>query len=392
MINGRLEKIDEWRWFGQSSFVRDAESKTLCDRTLARDNIHWRWADRWRDEYEIGMAAGFSEPAWQELGQVFLNVGPLVLREAKFDFDNSGSLDAVFAVSVEDKGASYQWYMVAVPDEVDLLRQKLLGILANAQPLDALAALAKDLQFPVRDRRWSTFNGGLFAHDDGSEPSLKSRLYDTSNTESYEGWYTKSRVVRFAEKTYFFVSSVGNTIGPSVAIFRPRPDGGMSLVCSHKAIPSYTRRDIQSLDQAYACPVDLQQRRVPWQGDKTDVQTAILDLPEWGGSRPVTQWSGSVGPELRTRLSIGSVDATEADTAGDWPMSSVDENYQDTVELLLTEAGPYVEATSWIATDPGDDRQVSRLFYRIVGDKLILVCGETDVAVAPPGYAQGGEK
>jgi hypothetical protein len=73
-------------------------------------------------------------------------------------------------------------------------------------------------------------------------------------------------------------------------------------------------------------------------------------------------------------------------------MSSVDEDHQDTVELLLTEAGPYVEATSWIAAHPTDDRQVSSLFYRIVGDTLSLVCKETEVVVAPPGYAQGGEK
>jgi hypothetical protein len=396
MINARLDQIEEWRWsLGRNRILlRAPEAARLCERALARGNIRWRWTDRWRDSYEIGIAPGFSEPAWQRLGEADGYPGSLVIQMAVFDFDNSGAPSTVFSISAEEKRIAYQWVIVTAADEADSLQRRLQSILKSNDAAESLFALAVDLQFPLSDRARSMSYSRpyrLFVREDGRGPTLKSRLYAVSNNETYDGSRTRSRVVLFEGKSYVLAGSVGNTGGASVAVFRPRGDDGMTLICSHQAIPSQTERQIGIIDKAYACPVGLQERRVPWRDDG-DTRSAVLDLPEWGGRRPVVQWSGGVGPELRTRLAIGGVGAPEVDISDDWLMSRVDEDHQDSVALLLTEAGAYVEAASWIATDPTDDRPTESLYYRIVGDSVIPVCKVTEMPVAPPGYALAAQE
>lgn len=385
---GRLEEIARWPRRGKSIVVEPSPvNNRACDAALQRDQIAWQWMSRYKDNYKAVSQVLADEPAWMEIA----HTGAISIRKATFNFIGGGEPEEVFSLSVSVPGTPYDRYIVATSAEAAMIEQQL-GTIRRIDD-DALYQLATSLRYPVGAWASYTANQSVFERKNKKAPTLESSLYDTSNSEVYQSWYTRSRVAIFEDQVFLIASSVNNH-EPSVALFRPAEGGRLELVCFHNAIPSAERPTIQVLTDQYACPAGLQQKPIAWNVDSNGAQQAAVDLSEWGGQRWVVQRSWASHQYSSQWIDVSAVGATLPPDENSWePISGITSEDGDTIQLILTEAGPYITSTSWIPAGDEDDRPVKTTYYRIHDNRLKAVCERTMTLVTPPGYAiEGGAK
>jgi hypothetical protein len=378
----RLRVIDGWKKLGKSVVSEETpEASEVCKAALNRGQIAWQWRSRGHDNYTILVPRAFQSPKWAEIS----GFEGFAIAKASIDFLGDGPSQTVFNLRAAAPGTQFSWYIVAVPEEEAEIERRLLEVRRIDD--EALSALAVALRYPAENWSSGTWNQKIFEPAKDRRPMLRSSLYDTSNTDTYRGWYTDSKVATFAGKTYLLTSSVNNS-GHSTAIFRPREGGDMKLLCFHDAVPSGLRPIVKSLDASYPCPAGLPEAPIAWKPNGDSGRAAAIDLAEWGGRRWIVEQSVAPRAFSYTWLNVGAVGAAGPPAENAWPAAELirDED-SDTIRLSLTQAGPYLVSTSWIPLDDSDSRPVVSRYYRIHNSQLSAVCEETMTIVPPPGYA-----
>lgn len=167
-----------------------------------------------------------------------------------------------------------------------------------------------------------------------------------------------------------------------------------SLSVSTPSMAAHKDKIVTRYDTTLPCPVNAKETPIKWDKQKNGDQTAIVDLDDWGGKRPVKQVFKVAGT---TRLAyrktyVGPVNADHADENNiwepldpPWDPEAFDKlgsytgphNVQssDGFWLLLTDQGPYVVESNYI---PGaGDHPLGTNYYRIQNNSLRLVCKVT---------------
>jgi hypothetical protein len=382
MLSSRLKRLAEWRTLGHTIVADNSvPSKAVCPRLLARDNIRWMGReevfntdDNFSVEPSIGARVG-----WKPIRS-----NPDISK-ARFDFLNDGTVRDVYSVTVENNNYLYHWYIVVATGEESLMADRIFRIRSESE--DDVRALGRQLDHEVISGTVPEARRDVFANK-GRTRTLRSMLFDASNTGAFDGWYTRSFLLRDDGVTYIVAESVNNSIGPTAAVFRPRETGQMDLICEHNAIPSYERAVVTMLNDRFSCPNTLEHHPIAWRDSDNEETDAVVDLKEWGGKRIVIKRLEYAGMRYSTtRTSVGPIEGQSSTGDEHWASMERAGDGHDSIELYLTDAGPYVVVEDWLPARPGDAPPLGNTFYRVTENSLVEVCRVTSETVAPPGYA-----
>jgi uncharacterized protein YecT (DUF1311 family) len=335
------------------------EAEGVCNKILDKRNMTWDGrSDYGHDSYTLKLPAGFTNPNWTALPSSGAN-------HAKFDFLNRGEASDVFEIEVQTSHFEYHWYIVAAKDEAKTIRQRVDTF------RDGENSFANDLQVE--------FPEGV---DDGSpnaankkhaNPKLASRLFDTSATKLYRGWYTRSQATRYNHKTYILAESVNNLGGPTFAVFRPTSPGSLAPLCYFRANPSIVVNSTKQLDKDFKCPAEFRKLESALDETPCGQNSAQITLKEWGGTRPVVQENGNTGLCGDIRIKVGNV-GEKSVNKNSWPPIDGLEDGQGA--LFLTPSGPYIVVNSYDVD----------MYYRIIDNRIKKVCAVERKTIPPVGY------
>lgn len=383
----RQRDLDAWPELGHAVMFDSSEaSKRVCGLLLARSNI--RVNPESSDYYEPVVAFvpdGFSEIDWEKLNVD--QFAAVQIGRSRFDFLNQGAPVDVYAIRAEFRTFQYYWFVVAAPNEADAIHKRVLELLHSHPITDVENSFVADLTRPRIAGARAVANPAV--EPSARTPTFRSLLLDASNTELYGGWYTRSKVLVFDGVTYLVAAS-GGPDRPTVAVFRPNSDGDLTLLCSHRTLPQRTETYVATGTDA-ACPVSMAASKINWsERSKDGIRTAVVDRPEWGGRRVVTEQVHAFGNEGVLRLRVGPVGSDSADTNDLETFGNYSEDWKLgwNLSLLLTDAGPYIVAGYWIQRWRDDDPWTGDRYYRVEGNKLVWACDSAFAVYPPPGYAR----
>lgn len=348
-----------------------SQASQVCSALLDKSNIVWKHVSG-TDYYTVKTPDGFTEPAWKN----FYNSAYLDIQSTTLDFAGHENKPAqVYAVNYEAR-YHYHHYIVTAPGEEDTLHQRLSQVTNE----DTLAQLEADLAYP----REATFRAspiGRYSKKEKTAP-MKSALYDASNTKTYNGLDTRSKILIHENRPYLVATS--SELAHAITIFDFGKDGQLEPLCAHSGAKSGKTDIVTQLGTSpFVCPSDLKETPIAWHN-----RTATLDLVEWGGKRPllsVTTPLGSGGTGMST-LYIGDVNAPSAEKEKNWlNLAALKEDDFDSVGLRLTDSGAYI----WVWSDDATGtRPPKTTYYRIHANMLTPVCSVVSKTIPPEGYAK----
>jgi uncharacterized protein YecT (DUF1311 family) len=380
----RIDVLKHWAQLGQTTQINNSPSaKKVCSQLLAKSNIRWLGKYDGVENFEVVLPSDFVEPEWARLPDAYQD-------HARFDFTNEGHPSDVYVINEENTHFLFRWYIVAAADESAKIEERLIGMIDEVRKgkmhMEVLEQFANDLAHTPVGQRGIFPTANTSSMEGERKSPLASRLFDTSNTEIYSGWYTRSTVVRHQGKTYVIAQSVNNLAGPTAAIFQPSKDK-LELLCYHQALRSHDKLEIRHFNENFPCPAKLESKTVDWiTTDQGWTNRAIIDIPEWGGKRPVKMSLETAGGHWAyTRLYVGDVGEKEMQTDRNWePLTSLNEIY-DSVSLFPTKSGYYILASNIIESGAPDEN-ISDNYFRITEKGLVPVCYSTITWIAPTGY------
>ena len=345
--------------------AKTTEAKEVCAKAFRKANMTWKGRDNYGlDDFTLRLPKEFTIPNWQSLPTGFAT-------HAKLDFLNEGKTSDVYEISIESSHFQFAWYILALPEEKAIIDKRL----EDAEHFDTLAS---DLvvEFPQGTDRGRPFPVANASTKQHAAPKLASRLLDTSATELYGGWYTRSSLVQYKGATYIVVESVNNNGGPTFAVFKPQRPGNLIPQCYFRATPSLVLESRQQLNPKYRCPVNLKPITTELDRDPCGPNFAKIDLKEWGGKRPVAQEGVTTGYALcgDETIKVGDIGQNQIYTNQWMP---IDKILNDGLgRLFLTHDGPYLVA----------DQDAGEVYYRITNNTLIAACAISRRTLEPPGY------
>lgn len=329
------------------------EAKEVCSKALSKSNMTWNGRSEYgQDDFTLELPPEFTSPVWES---------PVAfVDQSRLDFLNEGRKSDVYRISYEDSHVRYTCYIVARPNEKSEIERRL-------QQADGFSALPNDLTVDILATDAAAKNH--------PKPKLASRLIQTSETELYDGWYTRSTVAQYKGKTYIIAESVNNLQGPTFTVFRPRQPGKLIAQCYFRATPSLVVESRKQLAQAYRCPADLKPIKTELDRDPCGTSSARIDLKEWGGKRMVIQ-EGTVLARNVCGISTIMVGAVGQEKVEKNSWSPIDEVLDGQGWFHLTEAGPYAVS----------EQKSGELYYRIAENTLKPVCQTSRRMIEPSGY------
>jgi uncharacterized protein len=350
--------------------VDDQRGRAVCNAVFS--TVSWEGAAEVGDTFRASVPKAFSPVEWKDFGGV--------TSVASFDLLNSGSPSTVYRVDRETVHFNYTWYILPAPGEEELIKQQLRGL--DGDNLDqALAAFANKLTQAVITQR-----GALLTADQrgGGASPLESALWDTSTTDAYGNWYTRSEVFVADGVTYFLTTSVNNLRGPTVALFKAAPAGHFDLVCSDVEAPSKHEKVLSEGSSGLPCPApqappsDAQHSiAIPWRKDSTkdNEEHATIELPEYRSKFEFIRSTIDFGHYETKRISIrpASPAADDASKNSDNDLlAGIRDN--DSWDILLTEAGTYVVAYNFVFDRRNDAPPLGTEYFKLSPKGLTSVC------------------
>ncbi len=352
-----------------------SQASQVCSALLDKSNIVWEHVSG-TDYYAVKTPTGFTEPTWKNVyHSTYLDI-----QSTTLDFSGHENKPAVvYAVKYEAR-YHYHDYIVTAPGEEEVLHQRLSQVTDE----DTLAQLEADLAYP-QDASFSTSPIGRYSKKEKTSP-LKSALYDAANTKTYNGLNTRSKILIHENRPYLVATS--SELAHAITVFDFGKDGQLEPLCSHSGAKSGKTDIVTPLGRSsFACPSNLKETPIAW--DKTGPRkTAFLDLPDWGGKRPllsVITPLGNSGMGTST-LYIGDVNAPSAEKEKNWlKLDTIKEDDFNSVGLRLTDSGAYI----WVWSDDVTGTRLPKTtYYRIHANALTPVCSVVSKAIPPEGYAK----
>lgn len=357
-----LAERERITYVDRSPIVRSA-----CTAVLDKANMSWDGRDSVGDRgFEIHTA--YEVNGWKYFD------GSGMFVEKTLDFLNDGHKQKVYMLDIENSNFAYTWYVLPLSSEDSRIQNELPDT----------ATLAKDLTKPS----YIPVRGDPFPSADPTtvkqpSPLFKSRLLDTSATNLYGGSYTTSVVLQYKHTTYVLATAVRNSGGPTFALFKPEAPGALKPVCYYRATPSRIVRKVKQIDPHLACPAG--QQGLPTGLETCDKATAAITLPDWGGTRLVTEDNEYVTPyECDSEsVAVGNIGAHTV-TKNAWPPLDHQPRDKSPYFMLTRDGGFFVFADP--QTGAADYSGSTREFEKVDHDRLVPVCEQTDSVVDPPGY------
>jgi uncharacterized protein YecT (DUF1311 family) len=378
-ITGRIASLTAMAELGQTRiFDKLPTVREACDAILSRANIRWdgRLEFFGYDSFSIPIPATVGKPAWTLLGPG--------IAEAKFDFQNDGRERKVFSINVEKDRYNSHLLIVADPEEEEIIFQRLQEAIESKEKFEiVIGEITYDLENrPVdQNRILPTANSSSLVGK--VNKSLNSRLYDTSNTQVYAGWYTRSEVILFGGTTLLVAVSVNNLQGPTASIFKPTATGSLDLACYHRALPSRIE-NVEIIEQGGPpCPTTLNEVAIAWDNPNGWPRHAFISLDEWGGVRPVRARCEASGiGTCFVETDVGPVGATSVsdDDKLNWGVTETLKSEVWGLSLHLTSSGPYIAANA--------ERDSVDYFRIQPNGRLARSCSVREMVVPPPGYGR----
>jgi uncharacterized protein YecT (DUF1311 family) len=335
-------------WFGRAKeLVRTALPKQKCEQFI-RDHVTWSGRSDGTDKFTF---EGSDEPEWQRIP----NLGRTAVDAAwaKFDFQNDGSQQPVFWVTVRTSTMYASTFLVAAPEDEGMIRSEL-GQLGGAIHWETILS---DLRDQLNKEQTSL----VYDADDGVIGNASAQL------------------VLINGSTYNVVRANYNMF----VLKRPLARH-MEEMCSVKFPASQVHFFVSRHEQTrFACPSELKDLFIV-SGSRCN-NTAVLGLAEWGGKRAIRHSCHTSGRIYQnTQLHVGEVDG-EVPAESKWrPLEKL--GGFESVVLHLTDAGPYIEATNWTEAEyNGEPEAYEKQYFRIAQGDLISVCTVGQKIVPPPG-------
>ena len=201
------------------------DAPSVCVTMLNPNVIRWIGAGEVGDRFTVDFPDDTKPVSWKFIHN---SGGAVTIYEAIMAFTGKGKKETIFRIEVYTSHTQSTSYLLASEDKVDYFRNKLSS---------------------VQGAQWDTQLPTVL------ETLGRSKLYDSSSTKVYQ-WYTSSELFTFQGRTYMVALSVNNLKGPTAAIFQPKADGNLQLVCRYDVKPSKRTWTKTFQSSTKSCPTD----------------------------------------------------------------------------------------------------------------------------------------
>lgn len=370
----------------------------ICRQFIGPHTLTWTGRSGWsRGTYEDRFRFAMPDGTKRFPVTVVATSPEYRIEKTRIDFFGDGHVRTVYQV-VPMRVIEAPWYVVAHDNEEAALDQEFQAALAKKYAYEIIAAV-RELAARLNNGSGTLdlpewINGVQQKPPVRKPPFFQSERVPVPNITETSGQshtFTASTVFEHEGGAYVLADNGRGAL----AVFRPRRGDRMEMSCRHIAGASSVQQVISPLDSRFPCPpaAGLALRDISWRDEGPTDARAVLDLPEWGGRRPLTKVQmrdGFVfskvfaGPLGESRL---SPPADPKDRRADFwpPMFSAFGH--DQVELKHSDHGYYVLGRDY--PQPRDrSLEPPTTYYRIVPDGLLAVCRVEDQVVPPEGYRQ----
>lgn len=373
----------------------------ICRLALGNDNFTWSKRDGsnrgvFVDRFSYALPAGLREVTWEPVGRGYSTS----VDSVRVDANGDGRPELAFRVTSSRVIAS-AWYAVATPREEATLKELFMAALAAgpAKEQPALSEIRERLgggresfylTSVLTDAMWNGW--WLYTLSSQRPADLTSELATipfVSETQAGELPFVKSSILTHAGRTYV-QADTGTGV---VALFRPRPGEPMEMVCRHVAASSTVTRKAEILAEQYPCPpmAGLPLTDISWDRQEPYPARTTLDLPEWGGRRPLVRVQLKDG-YIFPHVFVGPVGTTQVDAPakrddrpGDHWQPLFAAVTHDELDVGRSDQGTYLVGRDY--PQPRDrSLEPPTTYYRIVDNGLVPVCRVEDQIVPPAGY------
>lgn len=374
----------------------------ICRMTMAEENFTWTGRSGssrgiFADQFTYALPGGVKEAKWEPVGRGYSTS----VDSIRADADGDGRPELIFRVTSQ-RVIKAAWYVVATSHEEGALKDLFLAALAatpdKEQP--ALAAIQDRLgggREPVylasvlTDAMW---NGWWIYTLSSQRPAdLGSELVSipfVPETQASERPFVKSTILVQGGRAYV----LGDSGTGVVALFRPHAGEPMELVCRHVATSSTVVARANTMTDRYPCPptAGMALADITWDHYEPYPARTMLDLPDWGGRRPLVRVQSKHG-YIFPHVFVGSPGAAQVeapakreDRPDDHWQPLFDAVAHDELDIRRSpDGGVYLVGRDY--PQPRDrSQEPPTTYYRIAGNGLFPVCRVEDQTIPPAGY------
>lgn len=396
-----MEERHAWLWSTlHRSRVAGPASETeaaLCQELIGKERLSWRGrSGGTRGTFEdtfvyTAPTGGFAHPATVVLAAT----ETYRIEKARYDFYGDEKPVAVYQV-VPGRVIEPSWFAVALSGEeaaLDLAFRQALTRRYSYEEIQALRELAVRLDGGAAPMMLPEWINGVQQREPVRKPpffaSARVLVPRLTETTSPLRPFTNAFVHLYNGKAYVVADNQRGVL----ALFKPRRGDTMAIVCRHVAGESSVRRVVSKLGDRYPCPpaADLPLSDIVWREERPTDASAVLDLADWGGRRPlakVTMRDGFIFPKVFVGP-VGEARAVPAPKPTDRP----DHLWQpifaafghDEVDIKRAGEAAYVLGRDY--PQPRDrSQEPPTTYYRIAGNALVPVCRVENQVIPPSGY------
>jgi hypothetical protein len=373
----------------------------LCRAVMDSGNFTWTGRNGssrgiFADRFTYVLPSSVREVRWDLLGR-----GNLVTVDTtRLDLDGDGRAELVFRV-IGHRVIQPAFYVVAPPDEEALLKEAFLAVL-NSGPAEQMPALTRlrdrlgggrepvYLSSVLTDAMWNGWWIYTLASQQPADLSSEMLLIpDLAETRDDGPPLVKSTLL-VQDGHPYVLAETGTGIA---ALFRPRRGEPMEMVCHHVAAASVVTPKAEILSDRYACPPlgGAPLADIPWDHYEPYPARTVLNLPEWGGARPLVRVQLKHG-YIFPHVFVGALGASEVEPPArreDRPSDHWQPLFgavaHDELDIRRASDGAYLVGRDY--PQPRDrSLEPPSTYYRIAGNALVPVCRVEDRVTPPPGY------
>jgi uncharacterized protein YecT (DUF1311 family) len=375
------------------------ESDDLCRLALARDQLTWMGRDGssrgfFRDRFTYTLPHSLSQPSWTEVRKS----REFTVMKADTLGEFGGKAGTLFLIHGH-LAIQPPWLAVIRADEAVRFETELLSIMSSRATYDmaydvaalmrrlggeAPASLIKTIDRAVWDGLW------LYTLPFEQSAGYRSAFFPIPRPEDADAPPPIRAHLVIKDGKAFVVADNGHG---TVSLFQADSSDGLRLKCRHVAAASWLQQQIETLDPNLPCPpaTSLTLRPIPWRNPGDYPGRTFLDLPDWGGRRPLVRVQSAHG-YIFPHVFAGTLDASTVEPpakrtdrpADQWaPLFAAIGH--DEVEIMMSGQGAYVVARDY--PQPRDrSQEPPTTYYRIKDNGLAPVCRTKDRTIPPAGY------
>lgn len=373
----------------------------ICRETMAAENFTWagrNGASRgaFTDRFTYTLPSSVREVRWEMLGRG----NQTTVDTIRLDLNGDGADELIFRI-IGHRVIQPAFYVAATPNEEAPLKEAFLAML-RAGPAEEMPALTRlrdrlgggrepvYLSSVLTDAMWNGWWIYTLASQQPTDLSSEMLLIpDLAETRDDGPPLVKSTLLVQDGRPYV-LAETGTGIA---ALFRPRQGEPMEMLCRHVAAASVVTPKAEILSDRYACPpvAGMSLADIPWDHYEPYPARTVLDLPEWGGARPLVRVQLKHG-YIFPHVFVGALGASEVEPPArreDRPSDQWQPLFgaaaHDELDIRRASDGVYLVGRDY--PQPRDrSLEPPSTYYRIVGNALVPVCRVEDRVTPPPGY------